>query len=211
MDSIFPGIQSQVKGDLSLGSHQRDQIPKGAAMAKDATTCLRQPEHLTNLGHQQIFLHGIGGPHLVNRLSVVEDVGDQTRGGRLRDDGRDLVAHVARVVEVVGTLDDVMQHAISPTCPSVFFCPMVAFLLRRRGRVGRWRSPLLGAVQMPGHSIRGRRCRMGKTLGVVRALEGIRNRGQSGHASKILRRMKREGNMRDESGVRDVFKLSSQA
>ena len=69
----------------------------------------------------------------------------------------------------------------------------------------------MGAVQMSGHGIRGRCCRMGKTLGVVCTLQGIRNRGQSGHDSKILLRMKREGNMRDESGVRDVFKLSSQA
>ena len=65
-----------------------------------------------------MFQGRVRGPHLVNGLSVVEQVSQGAQHGFLRKRDSHLVAHVPRVVQLVGAL----QHGLDGFVPGSRLC-----------------------------------------------------------------------------------------
>ena len=103
---MAPGVLVEAHPKLALGGKKGHQVAQGSSVAEDTSAFLRQPQRFAHLVQEHVFQGGVGGPHLVDRLPVVEQVGQGTQHGFLRERDGHLVAHVPRVVQLVGAFQN---------------------------------------------------------------------------------------------------------
>ena len=110
---MAPRVLVEAHPKLALGGKKGHQVAQGSAVAEDTSALLRQPERCAHFVQENVFQGCVGGPHLVDRLPVVEQVGQGTQHGFLRERDGHLVAHVPRVVQLVGAFQDGINGLIT--------------------------------------------------------------------------------------------------